>query len=63
MIPASATTILDRELLGLRIDELEKAPTRIGGVGGLVDTYIAGDAEIILKTLRVNMWKCSMCLS
>jgi hypothetical protein len=38
---ASATAILDRELLGLRIDELEKAPTRIGGVGGLVDTYIA----------------------
>jgi len=49
---ASATAILDRdrELLGLRIDELEKAPTRIGGVGGLVDTYIARDAEIISKT-------------
>ena len=62
---ASATAIpdRDRELLGLRIDELEKAPTRIGGVGGLVDTYIARDAEIISKTLRVNMWRCSMCLS
>jgi hypothetical protein len=32
-------------------------------IGGLVDTYIARDAEIISKTLRVNMWKCSMCLS
>ena len=41
MIPASATAILDRELLGLRIDELEKTLTRIGGVGGLVNTYIA----------------------
>jgi len=49
---ASATAILDRELLGLRIDELEKTPTRIGGVGGLVNTYIARDAEIILKTLK-----------
>jgi hypothetical protein len=51
---ASATAILDRdrELLSIGIDGLEKAPTRIGGVRGLVDTYIARDARIILKTLE-----------
>ncbi|MGC9069558.1 MAG: aspartyl protease family protein [Thermoprotei archaeon] len=51
---ASTTAILDRdrELLGIRIDELEKAPTRIGGIEGLVDTYVARDAKIILKTLN-----------
>lgn len=51
---ASATAILDRdrELLGIGINELEKAPTRTGGIGGLVDTYIARDAKIILKTLE-----------
>jgi hypothetical protein len=32
-------------------------------IGGLVNTYIVRDTEIILKTLRVNMWRCSMCLS
>ncbi|MEM4310926.1 MAG: hypothetical protein QXX95_00860 [Nitrososphaerales archaeon] len=42
----------DRELLGIGINGLEKAPTRIGGIGGLVDTYIARDAKIILKTLE-----------
>lgn len=48
---ASATAILDRdrELLGIGIDELEKAPTRIGGIGGLVDTYVARDTKIFLK--------------
>jgi hypothetical protein len=51
---ASATAILDRdrELLGIGINGLEKAPTRIGGIGGLVDTYIVRDAKIILKTLE-----------
>jgi len=53
---ASTTAILDRdrELLGIRIDGLEKAPTRIGGIGGLVDTYIARDAKIIFKALDVE---------
>lgn len=51
---ASTTAILDRdrELLGVSINGLEKAPTRIGGIGGLVDTYIARDAKIIFKALE-----------
>lgn len=53
---ASATAILDRdrELLGMRIAELEEAPARIGGIGGLVDTYIVRDAKIIFKALDIE---------
>jgi hypothetical protein len=50
---ASITAILDRdrEVLGIGTDGLERSPTRIGGIGGLVDTYLARDAKIIFKTL------------
>lgn len=49
---ASSTAILDkdRSLLGIDLEKIERAPVKIGGIGGLVDTYFARKAELIFKT-------------
>ncbi len=49
---ASSTAILDKDraLLGIDPERIERAPVKIGGIGGLVDTYLARNAELIFKT-------------
>lgn len=49
---ASSTALLDRdrELLGIDLNRIERAPERIGGIGGLVDTYLARDSEVSFRT-------------
>lgn len=49
---ASSTIILDRDVryLGSDIKSLKKAKRNIGGIGGLIDTYLIKDAIIIFKT-------------
>jgi hypothetical protein len=49
---ASSTIILDKDAryIGLDIKSLKKAKRNIGGIGGLIDTYLIKDAIIIFKT-------------
>jgi len=49
---ASSTIILDKDVRYLRLDVggLRKAERKIGGIGGLIDTYLIEDATIIFKT-------------
>ncbi len=49
---ASSTIILDKDAryLGLDIKSLKKAKRNIGGIGGLIDTYLIKDAIMIFKT-------------
>jgi len=49
---ASSTAMLDRdrEQLGIDLEKMEKAPVKVGGIGGLVDTYVARNTELIFKT-------------
>ena len=49
---ASSTIILDKDAkyLGLDIESLKRAERSIGGIGGLIDTYLIEDATIIFKT-------------
>jgi hypothetical protein len=49
---ASSTIILDKDVKYLRLNlkELKRAEKSIGGIGGLVDTYVIEDAKIIFKT-------------
>ena len=49
---ASSTAILDkdREFLGIDLDEMEKSPIEISGIGGTVNTYLARKAKLIFKT-------------
>lgn len=48
---ASSTAILDKDraLLGIELEKIERAPVKIGGIGGLVDTYLARNAELIFR--------------
>ena len=49
---ASSTIILDKDAkyLGLDIKSLKRAKKNIGGIGGLIDTYLIEDAILIFKT-------------
>jgi hypothetical protein len=49
---ASSTIILDKDIRYLRLNlkDLKKAEKNIGGIGGIIDTYIIEDAKIIFKT-------------
>jgi hypothetical protein len=49
---ASSKIILDKDAryIGLDIKSLKKAKRNIGGIGGLIDTYLIKDAIIIFKT-------------
>ncbi|MGQ9469445.1 MAG: hypothetical protein ACUVTD_06430 [Nitrososphaerales archaeon] len=49
---ASSTIILDKDAryLGLDIKSLKKAKRKIGGIGGLIDTYFINNAVMIFKT-------------
>lgn len=49
---ASSTAVLDkdRELLGIDLKRIERAPVKIGGIGGLVDTYLARNTRLIFRT-------------
>jgi len=49
---ASSTIILDKDIRYLRLDikSLKKAKRKIGGIGGLIDTYLIEDATMIFKT-------------
>jgi len=48
---ASSTAMLDkdRELLGIDLEKIERAPMKIGGIGGLVDTYLARNAKLSFR--------------
>jgi hypothetical protein len=49
---ASATTILDPDLVRLGIDwnSLAKAPRPLGGIGGTVETRLINDGRLLFKT-------------
>ena len=49
---ASSTIILDKDIRYLRLNlkDLKKAEKNIGGIGGIIDTYIIEGAKIIFKT-------------
>jgi hypothetical protein len=39
----------DRELLGIDLERIERAPVKIGGIGGLVDTYLASNTKLSFR--------------
>jgi len=49
---SSVTIVFDKdiELLGVNVGKLRKAERNVGGVGGLVDTYVVDDAELLFRT-------------
>ena len=49
---ASVTTILDKDIRYLRIsvENLRRAERDIGGLGGLIDTYVIEDAVLSFRT-------------
>jgi len=49
---SSVTIVFDKdvELLGIDVRKLRKAERNVGGVGGMVDTYVIEDAELLFRT-------------
>lgn len=49
---ASVTTILDKDIryLGISVENLRRAERDIGGLGGLIDTYVIEDAVLSFRT-------------
>lgn len=49
---SSVTIVFDKdvELLGIDVGKLRKAERNVGGVGGMVDTYVVDDAELLFRT-------------
>ncbi len=49
---SSSTAMLDRdrELLGIDLKLIKKASVKIGGIGGLVDTYLARNVKLSFRT-------------
>jgi hypothetical protein len=49
---ASMTILLDKdvEIMGLDISRLKRADKPVGGIGGVVNTYIIDDAKIVFET-------------
>jgi len=49
---SSVTIVFDKdvELLGIDVSKLRKAERNVGGVGGMVDTYMIEDAELLFRT-------------
>jgi len=49
---SSVTIVFDKdiELLGIDVSKLGKAERNVGGVGGMVNTYIIEDAELLFRT-------------
>jgi len=49
---SSVTIVFDRdvELLGIDVGKLKRAETNVGGIGGMVDTYVIEDAELLFRT-------------
>jgi len=48
---ASATTLLDKDtyFLGMDTRKLKKAERKIGGLGGLIDTFVIEDATVFFR--------------
>ena len=48
---ASATTLLDKDTyyLGINTRKLKKAERKIGGLGGLIETFVIEDAALFFK--------------
>jgi len=42
--------LIDVELLGVDVGKLRKAERNVGGVGGMVDSYVVDDAELLFRT-------------
>jgi len=49
---ASASIILDKDVRYLKVDatRLKKAERNVGGVGGVINTYVIEDANLMFKT-------------
>jgi len=49
---SSVTIVFDRdvELLGIDVEKLMRAERNVGGIGGMVDTYVIEDAELLFRT-------------
>ncbi len=49
---ASASIILDKDLRYLRLDvgRLKRAERDVGGIGGLINTYVVEDAALVFRT-------------
>ncbi|MCS7138758.1 MAG: protease [Crenarchaeota archaeon] len=49
---ASASIILDKDLRYLKLDitKLKKAERNVGGIGGMIDTYVIEDAKLMFRT-------------
>lgn len=48
---ASATILLDKDIyyLGIAVERLRKSDRRIGGIGGLIQTYVIEDAVLLFR--------------
>jgi len=49
---SSVTIVFDKDVewLGVDVRKLRKAERNVGGVGGMVDTYVVEDAELMFRT-------------
>jgi hypothetical protein len=49
---ASMTILLDKDInyLGIDVRSLKRAERDIGGIGGLISTYVVEDATLFLRT-------------
>lgn len=49
---ASMTILLNKdvEIMGLDVSRLKRADRPVGGIGGMVDTYIIDDVKIVFET-------------
>ncbi len=46
------TILLDKdvEIIGLDVSRLKRADKPVGGIGGIIDTYLTDDAKIVFET-------------
>jgi len=56
---ASATILLDKDVhyLGIAIEELKKSERKVGGVGGLIQTYVIENATLFFRVESGEMLK------
>ena len=58
-IGASATILLDKDVyyLGINMKKLKRAERKIGGLGGLINTYVIEDATLFFKSEKGEIIK------
>ena len=61
---ASVTVLLDKDAsyLGMDVESLKRAERKIGGLGGLINTYIIEDAKLFFGTVDGRVIEEKLCL-